>query len=123
MATTFRASRLPAPARAIFRLAGAAASLVLPPVCLHCDGRRFGSSRFLYRVTPELSTVVHGFKYRRMRRNARFLAARLRRRPDLIAHLGAFDALVPVPLHAARQRERGYNQAALIADAFGEIAG
>ncbi len=27
----------------------------------------------------------------------------------------AFDAIVPVPLHASRQRERGYNQAELIA--------
>jgi ComF family protein len=150
-------------AGAALRLAAGAASLVLPPVCLHCEGRRFrgaplclaclrrlerlpsggcprcgiplcrdghaywsqayGSARFLYRVTPELSTAIHGFKYRHMRRNARFLAARLRRRPDLIAHLRSFDALVPVPLHAARERERGYNQAALIAGEFGRWTG
>lgn len=148
---------------AALRLSGAAASLVLPPVCIHCEGRRFrdaplclgclrrldrlatggcprcgvpgcrdphaywsqayGSARFLYRVTAELSTAIHGFKYRHMRRNARFLAARLRRRPDLIDHIRTFDALAPVPLHPARERERGYNQAALIAGEFGEIAG
>jgi ComF family protein len=27
-----------------------------------------------------------------------------------------FDVIVPVPLHPARQRERGFNQAALLAD-------
>jgi ComF family protein len=27
-----------------------------------------------------------------------------------------FDAIVPVPLHPARQRERGFNQAALLAE-------
>jgi ComF family protein len=27
-----------------------------------------------------------------------------------------FDVIVPVPLHAARQRERGFNQASLLAD-------
>lgn len=168
MATTSeRPSSRPGSARALARAAGraatAVASLVLPPVCLHCDGRRFrgaplclaclrrlerlppggcprcgiplcrddhaywsqayASARFLYRVTPELSTAIHGFKYRHMRRNARFLAARLRRRPDLAAHLRSFDALVPVPLHPSRERERGYNQAALIAAAFGDIAG
>ena len=32
------------PARALLRIAGAAAALVLPPVCLHCDGRRFGAT-------------------------------------------------------------------------------
>lgn len=82
----------------------------------------FSSARFLYRVTPELSTVVHGFKYRHMRRNAAFLCARLRRRPDLLGYIRTFDALVPVPLHAARLRERGYNQAALIAGHFAAAA-
>lgn len=83
----------------------------------------FSGARFLYRVTPELSTVVHGFKYRHMRRNAAFLCARLRRRPDLADYIRSFDALVPVPLHSARLRERGYNQAALIAGRFGAAAG
>lgn len=31
--------------------------------------------------------------------------------------------LVPVPVHAARQRQRGYNQAALLAEALGAGAG
>ncbi len=30
----------------------------------------------------------------------------------------AFDVMVPVPLHAARHRERGYNQARLVAEAM-----
>ncbi len=33
------------------------------------------------------------------------------------------DVLVPVPLHPHRQRERGYNQAALLAQAFGKTVG
>ena len=31
-----------------------------------------------------------------------------------------FDVIVPVPLHPARQRERGFNQAALLADLLNE---
>jgi ComF family protein len=30
-----------------------------------------------------------------------------------------FDAIVPVPLHPARQRERGFNQAAILAELLG----
>jgi ComF family protein len=31
--------------------------------------------------------------------------------------------LVPVPLHARKERERGYNQAALLAECLAELAG
>src|SRR5437764_5855380 len=34
-----------------------------------------------------------------------------------------FDAIVPVPLHPARQRERGFNQAALLAELVGQHLG
>src|SRR6202022_3049187 len=34
-----------------------------------------------------------------------------------------FDAIVPVPLHPARQRERGFNQAALLAELAGPQLG
>jgi competence protein ComFC len=34
-----------------------------------------------------------------------------------------FDAIVPVPLHPARQRERGFNQAALLAERLGPHLG
>ncbi|MBI1319016.1 MAG: ComF family protein [Candidatus Hydrogenedens sp.] len=33
----------------------------------------------------------------------------------------AYDALVPVPLHRVRQRERGFNQSALLAEALGGL--
>ena len=55
--------------------------------------------------------MIHGFKYRHMRRHIRFLCAYLRYRPDLKEFARGFDALVPVPIHPARRRERGYNQA------------
>ena len=69
------------------------------------------SLRFLFRMGPQLSTLVHGFKYRRMLRHVRFLCAYLRYRPDLAAWARAYDVLIPVPVHAVRRRERGYNQA------------
>lgn len=50
-----------------------------------------------------------------MRRNIRFLCAYLRYRPDLRTWSQNFDFMAPVPIHATRKRERGYNQAAEIA--------
>ena len=71
--------------------------------------------RFLFIMGPQLSTLIHGFKYRHLKRHIRFLCAYLRYRPDLPEWCGKFDALAPVPIHSARKRERGYNQAEEIA--------
>lgn len=80
-------------------------------------GRAGGAmpSRFLFLMGPQLSTLIHGFKYRHLKRNIRFLCAYLRYRPDLADWCGTFDLLAPVPIHAVRRRERGYNQAEEIA--------
>jgi ComF family protein len=71
--------------------------------------------RVLFRMVAPLSTLIHGFKYRHMARHIRFLCAYLRFRPDLREWASSFDLLIPVPVHATRRRERGYNQAEKIA--------
>ena len=73
-----------------------------------------GEFHSLYRMTPPLQTLIHGFKYRDFRRNIRFLCLGLRRHAASWAGRSP-ECVVPVPLHAARKRERGYNQAELIA--------
>lgn len=74
--------------------------------------------RALFRLTPPLHALVHGFKYRQERRNIGFACAWLRWRPAWRADFAAaYDAIVPVPLHPARRRARGYNQAEGIARA------
>jgi len=56
-----------------------------------------------------LRDIIHALKYDRRPTIARHLAERMRAAgADVLA--GA-DALVPVPLHRSRQRERGFNQA------------
>jgi ComF family protein len=47
----------------------------------------------------------------------RHLAARLKMNP-LVPH---FDVIIPVPLHQARERLRGYNQSAMFARGISEI--
>ena len=40
-----------------------------------------------------------------------------------VAHLQQVDALVPVPLHPARLRQRGFNQSLLLAERAGDLLG
>ncbi len=81
------------------------------------------AKHFLFRMTPALSTLIHGFKYRHYPRHVRFLCAYFRFRPDLRDALNSVDVLVPVPIHAARRRERGYNQAEKIAEELSAWSG
>jgi competence protein ComFC len=94
--------------------------------CANCAGRKL---HFECAVAPYLSRgvvreFIHRFKYD----HERFLRLplgdwmadalgdeRLTRQP--------FDGLVPVPLHSTRYRERGFNQASLLAERLARRAG
>ncbi len=64
--------------------------------------------------------VVHALKFGGRVRLAAGLGGVLAR---AAGHLGRADLVTEVPLHRARQRERGYNQAALLADALSDALG
>jgi ComF family protein len=86
-------------------------------ICPECqDGSPYGVVFALGPHRGALREAVHHFKFGD--------------RPDLAPLLGArlaaaiavpFDCVVPVPLHRARLRERGYNQAALLADTLAGV--
>lgn len=60
--------------------------------------------------------MVLAFKYARRPGLARAMAGLMAPwAAEKLAEAGGFDVLVPVPLHPKRLRERGYNQAALLA--------
>ena len=87
--------------------------------CAACRGRppAFMSARAAgwYVAGGPLAAAVQGLKYRRRRNLADALGALLAERYPFAA-----DAvLVPVPLHPARLRARGFNQALLLARALG----
>jgi ComF family protein len=65
------------------------------------------------------AVVVERLKYNGCNFYADFLAGMMA--PVLKAEFGdpLPDVILPVPLHATRERERGYNQAALLASALG----
>ena len=94
--------------------------------CSNCAGRTW---HFECAVAPYLSRgvvreFVHRFKYD----HERFLRIPLAHwmadalaDPRLTSH--PFDGIVPVPLHSARRRERGFNQAEVLAELLSKRTG
>lgn len=67
-----------------------------------------------------LRRAVIAFKYEDETARATPLGDLLR---GALEEVDGLDGLVPVPLHARRRRERGYNQAALLCDRVGATIG
>lgn len=87
------------------------------PFCSDCGGRRF-SCRLIRAATAHLgpsASLVHAFKFRGSTTAAKAAGRRMAAALSLHPELSGFDALVAVPMHSRRERERGYNQAELIA--------
>lgn len=90
------------------------------------DGRAPGCTAALAYAAP-VDRLVTGLKYRRERHCGRVLgemlaialAERAATRPVPVTP----DCLVPVPLHPRRLRERGYNQAVIIATTLESVLG
>ena len=93
--------------------------------CGACAGRLFACRLIRARAAHRgpAASLVHAFKFRGLpsaaRDAGRLMAQDLPRLPEL----SGFDALVPVPLHPGRRRERGYNQAELLAREVGATSG
>ena len=87
--------------------------------CRHLDAR-IGRARSAYPYTGWVRTALHSFKYGSEFGRAEHLAALMCLAID---DLDPFDVVIPVPLHAHRYEDRGYNQAELlskhIADHYG----
>jgi len=98
--------------------------LPLPPtltLCGRCrrDRQPFAGGASLGPYEGGLREAIHALKYRGRRRVAARLAAVLLEEPRARAVLAQAEVLVPVPLHPRRRRERGFNQAELLAGAVG----
>ena len=87
--------------------------------CANCSHRTiyFDAAVAAYRGRGIVRDVIHEFKYNRQI-HLRHLVARwlLAALDDERLRDYQFDVMVPVPLHPTRQRERGFNQASLLAE-------
>lgn len=100
---------------------------VLPPYCPRCGAPRTGRQpckcrAFLLRITRirsagffegPLREAIHAFKYKSTGSLTHVLVDLLVQ--ELVRDPVDYDQIVPVPLHPTRERERGYNQAELLA--------
>jgi competence protein ComFC len=91
--------------------------------CSNCQDREFHftASVSRYRARGVVRDLIHRFKYSseyHLRHQlAEWAAAGL---SDERLQNPGFDALVPIPLHSARKREREFNQAEVIAELLSE---
>src|SRR6184192_4079073 len=87
--------------------------------CANCAHRTiyFDAAVAAYRGRGIVRQIIHEFKYSRQihlrHLVARWLNCAL---DDERLRQSHFDVIVPVPLHPTRQRERGFNQAGLLAE-------
>jgi competence protein ComFC len=87
--------------------------------CANCAHRtiHFDAAVAVYRSRGIVRELIHDFKYRRQiylrHLVARWLCSAMN---DERLRARRFNIIIPVPLHPARQRERGFNQATLLAE-------
>lgn len=107
-----------------------------PPFCLRCADkttpgaelcpRCAGSPhecriiRSVFQYKDAAVSLVHAFKFRGRRSAARTAGTWMGFAMDRYPEFERPDALVPMPLHPRRRRERGYNQALLLAETLSQ---
>jgi ComF family protein len=93
-------------------------------LCPHCEGLApaFREGRTAVLLKGPARALVHELKYHHALHVLDDIEGILRRAPGL-AEFARGAVLVPVPLHPRKERERGYNQGALIASRLARIAG
>lgn len=93
-----------------------------PNLCSHCASDPPPYARVIapFRYAWPVDALVRGFKYHGQLPHGRVLGTLLAN--AVLAHGAALpQLLVPVPLHPARERERGYNQAWELARVAGRL--
>jgi ComF family protein len=108
-------------------------SAIQPVSCPRCGvpklGRRCGCAdldhaiavaRSAYVYDGWVATAVKGVKYHGESARAGHLASLMM---PALSGFGPLDGIIPVPLHGSRERERGYNQAALLSEGLASNSG
>ena len=95
----------------------------LAPLCQWCavTPSPIDGIRTPYLMEGAVRQFVHELKYRNLRAGAPELGELLA--TFLLSNPLPADVLIPVPLHPRRERERGYNQSALLARELSRLTG
>lgn len=79
------------------------------------------TSLLYFTKSSVLQHLVHQFKYNGKMEIGRFIGQRMGETLREASRFGMVDALVPLPLHAARERKRGYNQSGILCEGMAEV--
>ncbi len=82
----------------------------------------WGISAYHFTRKSPIQKALHQLKYHNKPEIALVIGRELGKKM-LAAGLGGLDGIVPVPLHPAKERMRGYNQSAVFAQGLSEILG
>ncbi len=91
--------------------------------CPECTGEYSLPVFALGHFTDPLKEIIHRFKYYGFKRLADGLAGRLLNLYSEKMKSLDLDAIVPIPLHSYREKNRGFNQAAVLSDIIGKGLG
>lgn len=94
-------------------------------LCPACAGRKsyIAQGRSLWIHREPVSGAVYRFKYKNRRSWGRIFAE------EMAEHCGSqivkwgIDVMIPIPVHAAKKRKRGFNQAEVLARELAELTG
>lgn len=76
---------------------------------------------FYFQKEGVLAKLIHQMKYKQQHQIADYFGQWIGQSLCQSSYFSSIAGLIPVPLHPKRQRERGYNQAELIARAIGNV--
>ncbi len=83
----------------------------------------FDAGRALFSYQGDLKKSLYRLKYEGKKEYGRIFGEEMARELGPWIRQRRITRIVPIPLHAARQRERGYNQAAIPARELGRLLG
>lgn len=81
----------------------------------------YEQGRSVWRHCEPVSQAVYRFKYKNKRYYGRIFAAEMAKSCGSHVRRWGIEEIIPVPLHPARKRARGYNQADILAEELGRI--
>ena len=84
---------------------------------------RYGKLRSIAFYHTTLQEAIHLFKFEKKKVFAQHLIQLINAHIPSGCSLEAYDFVLPIPIHKKRLRERGFNQATLLADGIAKIAG
>lgn len=91
--------------------------------CGDCRGteKAFEAGRNLWVHQGGVSDSLYRFKYHSRKINGRFYGRQLAERYSSLIARWQIEQIIPVPLHRKRKKQRGFNQAELIAGELGRL--